>query len=595
MRRLRGNGLGELVVPVIKGLTRQVLNQIKTPALQSPVSTGRLHPVAGLQQIRPPMASAKIHQNGIIKTLAPQADAVHSGSEHRHQLLLIETGGIHLQGDFRTLLQAEPLTQSCQQCSDLSRRQQRRSTTADVDRRQRRTAWSGSDLAMKQLQVVLDGAAARAIPCVDAIPQWHHGEIAVVTASMAERNVEIGAAGWGWIGHAANVRPELPRPEPMVDLLILLLFVGSGAAAGWLGIHLLPQQLVNPDTDAEQLRLILTASGGGAGLLAGLVFKQLRVRLMQQVRTMPTDLLVSRAVGLILGLLVANLLLLPVLLLPFAGGVVLLKPLLAVVSNVFFGILGSNLAEVHGRTLLRLLNPSSTEALLVADGVLTPATAKILDTSVIIDGRIRGMLACGLLEGQVIVAETVISEMQQLSDSTNIEKRAKGRRGLKLLKDLRETYGRRLVINSTRYDGNGTDDRLLQLADDTGGTLVTADFNLAQVASVKNLKVMNLSELVIALRPEVQPGDELNLKIVREGKEESQGVGYLDDGTMVVVNDAKPLIGQRKPVVVTGALQTPTGRMVFARLGTGTSAAGSKLKGKAKPSKPNSPKTEGPR
>ena len=142
----------------------------------------------------------------------------------------------------------------------------------------------------------------------------------------------------------------------------------------------------------------------------------------------------------------------------------------------------------------------------------------------------------------------------------------KGRRGLKLLKDLQETYGRRLVINSTRYDGEGTDERLLQLASDTGGTLVTADFNLAQVAQVKELKVMNLSELVIALGPEVQPGDELKLKIVREGKEESQGVGYLDDGTMVVVNDAKALIGQQKPVVVTGALQTPTGRIVFARL-----------------------------
>jgi uncharacterized protein YacL len=303
-------------------------------------------------------------------------------------------------------------------------------------------------------------------------------------------------------------------------------------------------------------------------LIAGLVFKRLRVSLMQQVRTMPTDLLVSRALGLILGLLVANLLLLPVLLLPFSGGVALVKPLLAVVSNVFFGILGSNLAEVHGRTLLRLFNPASTEALLVADGVLTPATAKILDTSVIIDGRIRGMLACGLLEGQVIVAESVIDEMQQLSDSTNIEKRAKGRRGLKLLRDLRETYGRRLVINSTRYDGKGTDDRLLQLAGDTGGTLVTADFNLAQVAQVKSLKVMNLSELVIALRPEVQPGDELNLKIVREGKESSQGVGYLEDGTMVVINDARELIGQRRPVVVTGALQTPTGRMVFGRLET---------------------------
>ena len=378
----------------------------------------------------------------------------------------------------------------------------------------------------------------------------------------------------------------------MVDSLILVLFVLSGAAAGWMGVHLLPPGLVNETTDVEQLRIILTGSGGAIGLIAGFVFKRLRVRLTQQVRTMPTDLLVSRALGLVLGLLVANLLLLPVLLLPLAGGVVLLKPLLAVISNVFFGILGSNLAAVHGRTLLRLFNPSSTEALLVADGVLTPATAKILDTSVIIDGRIRGMLACGLLEGQVIVAETVISEIQQLSDSTNIEKRAKGRRGLKLLKELRETYGRRLVINSTRYDGAGTDDRLLQLATDTGGTLVTADFNLAQVAEVKELKVMNLSELVIALRPEVQPGDELNLKIVREGKEATQGVGYLDDGTMVVVNDAKELIGQRHPVVVTGALQTPTGRMVFARLESKSGKPGTNLKPKGKASsksaKPNS-------
>ena len=166
----------------------------------------------------------------------------------------------------------------------------------------------------------------------------------------------------------------------MVDSLILVLFVLSGAAAGWMGVHLLPPGLVNETTDVEQLRIILTGSGGAIGLLAGFVFKRLRVRLTQQVRTMPTDLLVSRALGLVLGLLVANLLLLPVLLLPLAGGVVLLKPLLAVISNVFFGILGSNLAAVHGRTLLRLFNPSSTEALLVADGVLTPATAKILDT-----------------------------------------------------------------------------------------------------------------------------------------------------------------------------------------------------------------------
>ncbi len=365
--------------------------------------------------------------------------------------------------------------------------------------------------------------------------------------------------------HAATIWKEEPTIELMVDSLLLVIFLISTAATGWLGADLLPNELFGKTTNIQQLRIIMTALGGLIGLTAGLFFQQLRRRLLQQVRTMPTDLLVSRAVGLILGLLVANLLLAPILLLPLPWEVILLKPLAAVLSNIFFGVLGYNLAEVHGRTLLRLFNPNSTEALLVAEGILTPASAKILDTSVIIDGRIHGLLDCGLLEGQVMVAQTVINELQQLADSNNSEKRTRGRRGLKLLASLRETYGRRLVINSTKYEGSGTDDRLLKLADDTGGTLITADYNLAQIAHVKELKVLNLSDLVIALRPDVQPGEKLNLKIVREGKEDSQGVGYLDDGTMVVVEGAQNSIGERLPVVVTGALQTSTGRMIFGK------------------------------
>ena len=155
----------------------------------------------------------------------------------------------------------------------------------------------------------------------------------------------------------------------------------------------------------------------------------------------------------ILGLLVANLLISPILFLSLPWELVLVKPLAAIAANVFFGVSGYNLAEVHGRTLLRLFNPNSTEALLVADGVLMPASAKILDTSVIIDGRIRGLLESGLLEGQVIVAQSVIDELQTLADSSNTEKRGKGRRGLKLLSNLRERYGRRLVVNTTRYEG----------------------------------------------------------------------------------------------------------------------------------------------
>jgi uncharacterized protein YacL len=336
----------------------------------------------------------------------------------------------------------------------------------------------------------------------------------------------------------------------MVDVLILLLFLVSGAAAGWLGVDLLPQPLLQEVNNPEGLRTVLAGFGAFFGLIAGVLFQQLRRRLMQQVRTMPTELLISRAVGLILGLLVANLLLAPILLLPLPWEVVFVKPVAAILSNVFFGVSGYNLAEVHG---------------LVADGVLQPATAKILDTSVIIDGRIRGLLDSGLLEGQVIVAQCVIDELQALADSANGEKRGRGRRGLKLLSELREQYGRRLVVNSTRYEGNGVDDKLLKLTADTGGTLLTADYNLAKVAEVQDLRVLNLSELVIALRPEVQPGDELQLKIAREGKEPHQGVGYLDDGTMVVVEGASRRIGQRLPVIITGALQNPTGRIVFAR------------------------------
>lgn len=368
------------------------------------------------------------------------------------------------------------------------------------------------------------------------------------------------------ISLANSRRSRSPRPSSLiVEALLLLLFVISGAAAGFLGVDLLPTRMLIQVTNLEGLQWVMGGFGAFFGLIAGFLFQRLRAQLMRQVRTMPTDLLISRAVGLILGLLVANLLLAPILLLPLPWEVGFVKPLAAVLSNVFFGVSGYNLAEVHGRTLLRLFNPSSTEALLVADGVLQPASPKIVDTSLIIDGRLRGLLESEILEGQVIVAQCVIDELQQLADSGNSDKRSKGRRGLKLLAELRDSYGRRLIVNSTRYEGDGVDDKLLKLCSDTGGLLLTTDYNLAKVAQVQNLRALNLSELVISLRPEVQPGDLLQLKIVREGKEADQGVGYLEDGTMVVVESGRGSIGERREVTVTGALQTPAGRMVFAR------------------------------
>ncbi len=352
----------------------------------------------------------------------------------------------------------------------------------------------------------------------------------------------------------------------MIDFFILILFVISSAATAWLGFDLLPENINAFASKYEQSRLIVASSGGFLGFVLALFFQSLRKGFFRNVRSMPTDLLVSRSVGLILGLLVANLLLAPILLLPLSWEFVLLKPLAAVISNLFFGIIGYNLGEVHGRTFLRLFNPTSTEALLVAEGILTPATAKILDTSAIIDGRIKGLLECGLLEGQVIIAKTVIDELQKLADSSNSEKRSKGRRGLTLLTELRSKFGRRLVVNTTKYEGDGTDEKLLKLSAETGGTLLTVDYNLAQVAQVQEINFLNLSDLVLALRPEVHPGEKFDLKIVREGKESNQGVGYLDDGTMVVIDGARKLIGKSSQVVITGELQTSTGRIIFGKL-----------------------------
>ncbi len=352
----------------------------------------------------------------------------------------------------------------------------------------------------------------------------------------------------------------------MLELLILIIFFLAGVASGLMAVDYYSLPIANIFTTPKQAQLIIGGVSGILALFIGLLLQRLRAKITQQITTTPTDLLVSRAVGLILGLLVANLLIAPLLLLPLPKTLFLIKPIAAVISNIFLGLLGYNLAEIHGRTFLRIFNPNSTEALLVTEGILTPASAKILDTSVIIDGRIKGLIIFGLIEGKIIVAQTVIEELQQLADSSNNEKRAKGRRGLKILTELRENFGKRLVINSTKYGGKGTDDRLLQLTEDTGGTLITADYNLSQVAKVKDLDVLNLSDLVIALRPEVQPGEKLLIKIVRVGKEDNQGVGYLDDGTMVVVEDAKDLQGKRLDVIATGTLQTPTGRMVFGKL-----------------------------
>ncbi len=193
---------------------------------------------------------------------------------------------------------------------------------------------------------------------------------------------------------------------------------------------------------------------------------------------------------------------------------------------------------------------------------------KILDTSVIIDGRIADVAEAGFIEGVMIVPKFIIKELQYIADSPEPIKRVRGRRGLDVLKRMQQEIPS-VVIKITSHDFSHireADLKLVELAKRLKGIIITNDFNLNKVAGLHGVKVMNLNQLSNALKPVVLPGETMSIRVVKEGKEENQGIGYLDDGTMVVVDDAKKYMGREIDVSVTSVLQTPTGRMIFTRV-----------------------------
>jgi uncharacterized protein YacL len=196
-----------------------------------------------------------------------------------------------------------------------------------------------------------------------------------------------------------------------------------------------------------------------------------------------------------------------------------------------------------------------------------PTREALLDTSVLIDGRIEAVVATGFSTHSLVVPEFVLRELQHVADASDPGRRARGRRGLDVLAALRVSPHARLTVVDDDVPGEPEVDRkLVALARARGADLVTTDFNLNKVAAVHGIAVLNLNELAHAVRPVVVPGETLTVTIVKEGKEAGQGVGYLEDGTMVVVDQGRGAVGRTLPVVVTGGLQTAAGKMFFARL-----------------------------
>ncbi len=312
-----------------------------------------------------------------------------------------------------------------------------------------------------------------------------------------------------------------------------------------------------------------------SGLLGGVIgylmvplivsgFKAFSQWFEARLQTTPLSDILAGVVGLVLGLIIANLLRPAMATFPYLGEYV------PTVGFLIIGYIGYLVAVKKKDDILAIFSfipwPSRASS---PRGSAPPErggdSPKLLDTSAIIDGRILDIYRCGFLEGQLVVPRFVLEELRQIADSEDSAKRNRGRRGLDILRDMQEEQG---VVEITNQDPQGrgdVDGRLISLAQKLSAKIITNDYNLNKVAQLEGLEVLNINDLANVLKPPVLPGEDFNIGILKEGKEPGQGVGYLDDGTMVVVEGGRKHIGEDLEVSVTSVLQTAAGRMIFAR------------------------------
>lgn len=284
--------------------------------------------------------------------------------------------------------------------------------------------------------------------------------------------------------------------------------------------------------------------------------------LSNRINQLPAQQLVSGVVGLIVGLIIAALFSLPLSLLPSPFNMVM--PILAA---IFFGYIGMAALTTRRRDVFEIFRGHIPNISLgkTEDG-LTPSRQILLDTSVVIDGRIADISKTGFIMGPMLVPNFVLNEIQHIADSPESLRRNRGRRGLDILNRLQKES--LVPVRITDIDAEGVeavDDKLVHLAKQLGCAILTNDFNLNRVAEIQGVLVLNINDLANAVKTAYLPGEEMDIKVMQEGKELGQGIGYLEDGTMVVIEGGHKHLNESIPVTVTKVLQTSAGRMIFAR------------------------------
>jgi len=338
----------------------------------------------------------------------------------------------------------------------------------------------------------------------------------------------------------------------------------------YLGNHLGHMANTNPATSVLSVELY-SIIFGLLGALSGLILTPfLTTRpinaLRKYIMRISAQRLISSLIGLVVGLIIAALLAFPISLLPDPFGSIL--PFIGVVIFSYIGIavLTMRQADVLSFTSAFSRQPNSAQETQGGASAWSNTRTLLLDTSVIIDGRISDIARTGFLPGTVVIPRFVLNELQYIADSADSLRRQRGRRGMEVLSQLQKDPTIPVRLSDIDVEGvREVDDKLVILARQLRCPILTNDYNLNRIAELQGVTVLNVNELANAVKSILLPGETMNIHVIQEGKESDQGVGYMDDGTMVVIENGRDFINREIDVTVTKVLQTAAGRMIFAR------------------------------